>query len=105
LPQPKVLIVPAPQNAHPLNNARIDPKMIVHPPKSNLGVQPPGTIVAQNDYPNLRIQPIDTAHSAVEAVPTNWPALKVQTIPNQWPSLRLGGSLVAPGPNPTPSNP
>jgi len=99
VPQPKMLLVPAPQNAHPLNNAQIDPKMIVHPPKSSLGVQPPGTIVAQNEYPNLRIQPIETARSAVEAIPTNWPEHPTQTIPNQWPSVRLRGSLVAPGPN------
>jgi hypothetical protein len=100
LPQPKMLIVPAPQNDHPLNKSRIDPKMIVHPPQSSLGVQPPGTSVAQNEYPNLRIQPIDSARSAVEAIPTNWPALNVQTIPNQWPGFRLSGKLAAPGPNP-----
>jgi hypothetical protein len=100
LPQPKVLLVPAPQNDHPLNRSRIDPKMIVHPPQSSLGVQPPGTIVAQNEYPNLRIQPIDSARSAVEAIPTNWPALNVQTIPNQWPGFKLSGSLAAPGSDP-----
>jgi hypothetical protein len=100
LPQPKILLVPAPEKAHPLNNAQIDPKMIVHPPQSSLGVQPPGTIVAQNEYPNLRIQPIDSARSALEAIPTNWPAFQVEKIPTQWPSFRLGGSRVASSSNP-----
>jgi hypothetical protein len=100
LPQPKILLVPAPEKAHPLNAAQIDPKMIVHPPQSSLGVQPPGTIVAQNEFPNLRIQPIDSARLTVKAIPTNRPAFPVQTIPNHWPSFRSGGSLAAPGANP-----
>jgi hypothetical protein len=100
LPQPKMLIVPAPQNDHPLNKSRIDPKMILHPPQSSLGVQPQGTGMAQNEFPNLRIQPIDSARSAVDATPTNWPALKVQIIPNQSPGFRLSGKLAAPCPNP-----
>jgi hypothetical protein len=95
LPQPKILLVPAPEKAHPLNNAQIDQKMIVHPPQSSLGVQPPGTIVAQNEYPNLRVLPIDSARSPLEAIPTNWPAFQVEKIPTQWPSFRLGGRLAA----------
>lgn len=100
LSQPRALFVPAPQNTHPLNKAQIDPRMIVHPPQSSLGVQPPGTSVAQNEFPNLRIQPIDSARSVAEAIPTNWPAMRVQTIPNQWPKFQLGGIPAAPGPNP-----
>jgi len=37
---PKVGITPS------LNDAQIDPKIIVHPPQSKLGVQPQGTIIA-----------------------------------------------------------
>jgi hypothetical protein len=74
---PKIFIRPGAGVARPWNDARIDPKMIVHPPPSSLGVQPPGTLVAQSLYPNLRFLPVE------------WPRLKLQPIPTQWPKLEM----------------
>ena len=59
-------------------DAQIDPRMIVHPPPSSIGVLPPGTLVARNIYPKLQFLPIE------------WPKLKVQKIPVQWPDSRIG---------------
>ena len=52
------------------DNAQIDPGMIVRPPKSSVGVQPPGTPIAQNLYPGLRLLPIEGAKSKLSPVPT-----------------------------------
>jgi hypothetical protein len=59
-------------------DAQIDPRMIVHPPPSSIGVLPPGTLVARNLYPKLQFLPIE------------WPRLKVQKIPVQWPDSKMG---------------
>jgi hypothetical protein len=36
-------------------------KIIVHPPQSSIGVNPPGTPMAQNEYPHLQMLPIEAA--------------------------------------------
>jgi hypothetical protein len=56
--------------------AQIDPKMIVHPPQSSIGVQPPGTLVAQNEYHHLQMLHIVSASFNLGAIPTQWPRLK-----------------------------
>ena len=43
-----------------MGDAEIDPKMIVHPPQSSIGVTPPGTPMALNEYPHLQMLPIET---------------------------------------------
>ena len=63
----------------------VDPDIIVHPPPSSIGVQPPGTGIKQNKYPNLRMLPIEATNSALEAIPTMWPRYRLETIPTQWP--------------------
>ncbi len=73
----------APKPAHRMNDARIDPKIIVHPPKSSLGEQPEGTLMAQNLYPNLRLLPIEWPLAEIEEIPIDWPMLKIQAIPLQ----------------------
>jgi hypothetical protein len=70
--------LPAPRR---LDNAQIDPKIIVHPPQSSVGVQPPGTPVAQNEYPHLQLVPIESAHSIPQAVPTRWPRIQLEKTP------------------------
>jgi hypothetical protein len=42
-----------------LGDGKIDPKIIVHPPQSSIGVHPPGTPMAQNEYPHLQMLPIE----------------------------------------------
>lgn len=74
----RVLIQPKAEAAQHWNDARIDPRIIVHPPPSSVGVQPPGTLVAKNLYPDLRFQPVQ------------WPNLKFQRIPTLWPRLKIG---------------
>jgi hypothetical protein len=74
---PRILIRTSAGAAQQWNDARIDPRMIVHPPPSSLGVQPPGTLVAKNLYPKLRFQPVQ------------WPHLKLQQIPTQWPRFEI----------------
>src|ERR1700722_2580236 len=73
LADPKVMMVPNAVDTPRLSNAEIDPEIIVHPPPSSIGVQPPGTAVKQNEYPNLRMLPIDATNSALEAIPTMSP--------------------------------
>jgi hypothetical protein len=72
---------------HP-DNAQVDPKMIVHPPKSSLGTLPPGTMVAQNEYPGLQLLPIEIASAKGKPIPIVWPNLKLQSIPITWPKLK-----------------
>jgi hypothetical protein len=57
--QPKMLKLPKPETNRPLVGAEIDPKIIVHPPQSSIGVNPPGTPMAQNEYPHLEMRPIE----------------------------------------------
>jgi hypothetical protein len=44
-----------------LGDAEIDPEIIVHPPQSSIGVIPPGTPMAQNEYPHLQMLPIESS--------------------------------------------
>ena len=69
-------------------DAKIDPEMIVRPPKASLGLQQ-GIPLNQNEYANLRMLPIDSPVSSLQAIPTQWPNLKVQSIPTQWPRLEV----------------
>jgi hypothetical protein len=70
-------------------DAQIDPKIIVHPPASSIGVQPPGMAVAQNEYPGLRMLPIESAGPHIEAIPTQWPPNRLENIPTQWPMAEI----------------
>src|ERR1700722_9883176 len=72
LAAPKIMILPKPADTKRLSNTEIDQKIIVHPPPSSIGVQPPGTAVTQNRSPGLRMLPIDSTNSALEAIPTMW---------------------------------
>ncbi len=56
--QPKMLKLPKPETDRPLVGAEIDPKIVIHPPQSSIGVNPPGTPMAQNEYPHLQMRPI-----------------------------------------------
>jgi hypothetical protein len=57
--QPKMPGVAQAEIGSRLGDAEIDPKVIVHPPQSSIGVTPPGTPMAQNEYPNLQMLPIE----------------------------------------------
>jgi hypothetical protein len=87
---PGAAIVPSPNTARRSDNAKIDPKMIVHPPQSSIGVQPPGTPIAQSEYPNLRMLPIGS--SSVNAPPTQGNMAQLMAIPVKRPKCRWGGS-------------
>ena len=78
------LVLPRIITVQVLSSAAIDPKIIVHPPQSSLGVQPPGTLVAQNLYPNLQLLPIDWPKAKIEQIPTQWPNYKLARIPTEW---------------------
>ncbi len=52
---------PKAQAGRRLGDAEIDPKIIVHPPQSSVGVIPPGTPMAQTEYPHLQMLPIEAA--------------------------------------------
>jgi hypothetical protein len=54
--QPKA---PEAETGSRLGNAKIDPRIIVHPPQSNISVNPPGTPMAQNEFPHLQMLPIE----------------------------------------------
>ena len=70
-------------------DAKVDPKMIIHPPQASLGLQQ-GIPVEQSEYSNLRMLPIDAPGFVMQAIPAQWPNSKVQGIPIQWPRLELG---------------
>ena len=57
--QPKVPGAPKAESGTRLGDAKIDPKIIVHPPQASIGVNPPGTPMAQNEYPHLQMLPIE----------------------------------------------
>jgi hypothetical protein len=75
--------------ARPRDNAHIDSQMIVHPPQWRLGMQPQGTFVARNEYPDLQFLPIDSPARKLQEIPTPWPQLKLQSIPTAWPNVKL----------------
>jgi len=74
-----------------LGDAQIDPKIIVHPPATSIGELPPGTQVAQNEYPHLRLLPIESTNSALPETQQTGPAIKLKRFPPQWPSVRPAG--------------
>lgn len=86
--QLETAIMPSAEAARRWDDAKIDPKMIVHPPQSSIGVQPPGSLVAQNEYPNLRMLPIEA--SSAKPIPTQWSLLQIKLIPIQWPLCKVG---------------
>jgi hypothetical protein len=86
---PRIMVVPKALDMTRPKDAQIDPKIIVHPPASSIGVQPPGTAVEQKDYPGLRMLPIESARSPVEAIPTQWPPNRLENIPTQWPMAEI----------------
>jgi hypothetical protein len=59
--QPRMPGLPQAETNGRLAAPEIDPKIIVHPPQSSVGVSPPGTPVAQNEYPHLQMLPIESA--------------------------------------------
>lgn len=68
---------------------RLDPEMVIHPPASSIGDQPPGIAVSQNHYPDLKLLPIEQVKEKAEPVPTAWPNLKMQPIPIVWPKFEI----------------
>jgi hypothetical protein len=86
-----VLLPPPKKAVAPLGDAQIDPKMALHPSQRNLGSQQPGTLVAQNLYPGLTLQPIEAQPYApgVKPLSTTWPELKIENIPTVWPKFKL----------------
>lgn len=73
----------------PQSRSQIDPKIVVHPPQSSLGEQPPGTLVARNLYPGLQLLPIEESKAKIEPISTTWPNLKIEQIPIVWPKSEL----------------
>jgi hypothetical protein len=70
-------------------NAQIDPKIIVHPPPSSIGAQPPGTQMAQNLYPGLQWLPIGESHVKERPIPTQWPKSALEAIPTEWHKFKI----------------
>lgn len=63
------------------NNAEVDPKIIVHPSQSKLGIQPSGTVIAQNEFPNLELLPIEYPSHGLWTTPTQSLGLKLEATP------------------------
>ncbi len=85
----RLFIVPKSGAETRWNDAEIDPKIIVRPPQSKLGVQPQGTNIATNQFPNLRFLPIASPGSASHAIPAQWPGFGLEAIPTMWPKFEL----------------
>jgi hypothetical protein len=95
-------VVPKAGTATRWDDAQIDPKIIVHPPQSKLGVQQPGINIASNQFPNLKFLPIASPASASHAIPAQWPVFGLYAIPTMWPKFKLspvnGAKPVMPSP-------
>jgi hypothetical protein len=89
LTEPKMMFVPNTVDRSRLKDEQIDPEIIVHPPPSSIGAQAPGTVVSQNEFPHLRVLPINSADRALEEIPTTWPRARLETIPAQWPMPKI----------------
>ncbi|MGD0629330.1 MAG: hypothetical protein ABR987_08250 [Terracidiphilus sp.] len=83
------LILPKTIEITPRFNAQMDSKIIVRPPKSGIGQQAPGTLVAQNLYPGLQLLPIDGSKAKVEPIPITWPKMKMENIPTSCPDCNM----------------
>ena len=86
---PQIVVRPEMTKDRRWDDARIDPKIITHPSQSRLGVQPPGIQVAQNEYPNLLLLPIDLPGAKVQITPTQWPSYRLKAISTRWPKFKL----------------
>jgi hypothetical protein len=71
------------------NDAGIDPKIILRPPQSSIGVQPPGVSVAQNEYPGLQLLPIHATSAKLQPIPIVWPDARLEAIPTLWPRSEI----------------
>jgi hypothetical protein len=81
LPRTFTVLEPGPVPSRTLHDAHIDPGIVVHPPQASVGGQPPGTLIAQNEFPGLRLQPIEGPSFKLEPIPTTWPAFRLEPIP------------------------
>lgn len=88
-PPQRTLVLPSAHPVRLMDPVPPDSQMIIHPPKSSLGIQPQGTQVARNEYPGLRFLPIESSSVELQAIPTTWPKLKLQAIPTKSPLLKL----------------
>jgi hypothetical protein len=87
--QNQTLILPKTVEFPPRFKAQIDPTMIVHPAKSAIGEQAPGTLVAQNLYPGLQLLPVDGPKARVEPIPITWPKMKMENLPTTCPDCKM----------------
>lgn len=97
---PKIVLPPA-QLTQREGGFKLDPKIVVHPPQSNLGEQLPGTLVAQNLYPGLVLLPVEESKAKGGPIPTTWPNAKIEAIPIVWPKaeiLQIESAAKAPAP-------
>jgi hypothetical protein len=65
------------------------PQIVVHPPRSSVGEQPTGPLLAQNLYPGLQLMPIVESKAKGEPIPTTWPNARIKQIPTVWPKLEF----------------
>lgn len=88
----RTVLLPPAKTLVPLGDASIDRQMVLHPSAKDLGAQPPGTQVAQDQFPGLTFQPIDGQQSAPTTGPlsTRWPRLDVHRMPTDWQTLKMG---------------
>lgn len=84
-----IIMLPSPGPLRQLDRTQIDPQIIVHPPKSSLGTEPQGTLMAQNQDPGLQFLPIESSRTKLEKTPITWPKLTIQPIPIVWPNYKL----------------
>ena len=78
------LLSPAP--IPQLGDSHLDPKIIHRPSQSDFAQQPPRTPLAHDLYPDLKLQPLETA--TLENIPTFWFKLKIVPIPTAFPDAK-----------------
>jgi hypothetical protein len=78
------VLSPAPKPE--LGDPRLDPKIVHRPSKSDFAQQPTRTPLAHNLYPDLKLQPTETA--TLENIPAFWFKLRIVSIPTTFPNAK-----------------
>jgi hypothetical protein len=78
------VLSPAPKSQ--LGNPQLDLQIIHHPSQSDFFQQPSRTPLAHDLYPDLKLQPTETA--TLENLPTFWFRLKIVPIPTTFPDSK-----------------
>jgi len=85
MPSRNVMVVMpmAPRSAF---DTKVDPQMIVRPPKDSFAQHEPRAPIPHDLYPELKLLPTEEAR--LEPIPITWPDFKPEPVPITWPKAK-----------------